>query len=44
MCVPPGLSWVVVEPAPSPYVKEMLNAAVFYSNRVLKEFKWAIFF
>jgi len=35
----PGLSWVVIEPAPAPYVKEMLNAAVFYSNRVLKEYR-----
>jgi len=35
----PGLSWVVVEPAPAPFVREMLNAAVFYSNRVLKDYR-----
>jgi len=35
----PGLSWVAVEPAPAPYVREMLNAAVFYSNRVLKDYR-----
>jgi len=26
-------------PAPGPYVREMLDAGMFYSNRVLKEFK-----
>ncbi|XP_042888690.1 adenylyl cyclase-associated protein 1-like isoform X4 [Penaeus japonicus] len=35
----PGLSWVAVSPAPSPYVKEMGDSAVFYTNRVLKEYK-----
>nr|XP_027212254.1 adenylyl cyclase-associated protein 1-like isoform X2 [Penaeus vannamei] len=35
----PGLSWVAVSPAPAPYVKEMGDSAVFYTNRVLKEYK-----
>jgi len=35
----PGLGWVAVEPAPAPYAREMLNAAVFYSNRVLKDYR-----
>jgi len=35
----PGLGWVAVEPAPAPYCREMLNAAVFYSNRVLKDYR-----
>ncbi|KAA0196799.1 hypothetical protein HAZT_HAZT005324 [Hyalella azteca] len=35
----PGLSWVAVEPAPSQYCREMMNAAVFYTNRVLKDFR-----
>jgi len=26
-------------PAPGPYVREMLDAGMFYSNRVLKDFK-----
>ncbi|KAF2360588.1 Adenylate cyclase-associated CAP C-terminal [Trinorchestia longiramus] len=34
-----GLSWVAVEPAPSQYCREMMNAAVFYTNRVLKDFR-----
>lgn len=39
----PGLSWVAVSPAPAPYVKEMGDSAVFYTNRVLKEYKYVVF-
>ncbi|XP_071992600.1 adenylyl cyclase-associated protein 1 [Engystomops pustulosus] len=35
----PALGWVAVSPKPGPYVKEMTDAAMFYTNRVLKEFK-----
>ncbi|XP_044523965.1 adenylyl cyclase-associated protein 1 isoform X2 [Gracilinanus agilis] len=35
----PALGWVAVAPKPGPYVKEMHDAAMFYTNRVLKEFK-----
>ncbi|KAK8739450.1 hypothetical protein OTU49_017418 [Cherax quadricarinatus] len=35
----PGLSWVAVAPAPAPFVKEMGDSAVFYTNRVLKEYR-----
>lgn len=35
----PGLSWVAVAPAPAPYVKEMGDSAMFYSNRVLKDYR-----
>ncbi|CAF3991325.1 unnamed protein product [Adineta steineri] len=35
----PALGWVLVSPTPAPYVKEMSDAAQFYANRVLKEFK-----
>ncbi|ORX85220.1 hypothetical protein K493DRAFT_326761 [Basidiobolus meristosporus CBS 931.73] len=35
----PALGWVAVEPAPAPYVGEMKDSAVFYANRVMKEFK-----
>lgn len=35
----PALGWVSVSPTPAPYVKEMLDAAQFYMNRVLKDFK-----
>eukprot|EP00004_Rigifila_ramosa_P017685 TRINITY_DN431_c0_g1_i1.p1 TRINITY_DN431_c0_g1~~TRINITY_DN431_c0_g1_i1.p1 ORF type:complete len:379 (-),score=106.38 TRINITY_DN431_c0_g1_i1:180-1316(-) len=34
-----ALGWVCVAPAPVPYVKEMLAAADFYLNKVLKNFK-----
>lgn len=34
-----GLSWVAITPAPGPYVKEMGEAAMFYTNRVLKDFR-----
>ncbi|XP_051843730.1 adenylyl cyclase-associated protein 1 [Antechinus flavipes] len=35
----PALGWVAMAPKPGPYVKEMNDAAMFYTNRVLKEFK-----
>eukprot|EP00730_Choanoeca_flexa_P003399 TRINITY_DN11396_c0_g1_i4.p1 TRINITY_DN11396_c0_g1~~TRINITY_DN11396_c0_g1_i4.p1 ORF type:complete len:480 (+),score=179.98 TRINITY_DN11396_c0_g1_i4:32-1441(+) len=35
----PALGWVGVEPKPAPFVKEMKDAAQFYVNRVLKDFK-----
>ncbi|XP_044280879.1 adenylyl cyclase-associated protein 1 isoform X2 [Varanus komodoensis] len=35
----PALGWVAMAPKPGPYVKEMTDAATFYSNRVLKEYK-----
>ncbi|XP_059177837.1 adenylyl cyclase-associated protein 1-like [Physella acuta] len=34
-----SLGWVTISPAPGPYVKEMLDAGTFYTNRVLKDFK-----
>ncbi|XP_069764521.1 adenylyl cyclase-associated protein 2-like isoform X2 [Narcine bancroftii] len=34
-----ALGWVAVTPKPGPFVKEMNDAATFYTNRVLKEFK-----
>ncbi|KAJ3116008.1 F-actin-capping protein subunit alpha [Phlyctochytrium bullatum] len=33
----PAIGWVVIEPAPVPYVNEFKDSAQFYSNRVLKE-------
>nr|AAH60935.1 Zgc:73317 [Danio rerio] len=35
----PALGWVAVCQKPGPYVKEMNDAAMFYTNRVLKDFK-----
>lgn len=35
----PCLGWITVAPKPGPYVKEMMDAGVFYTNRVLKEYK-----
>ncbi|CAI9586040.1 unnamed protein product [Staurois parvus] len=35
----PALGWVAVAPKPGPFVKEMTDAATFYTNRVLKEYK-----
>ncbi|XP_058875174.1 adenylyl cyclase-associated protein 1-like isoform X1 [Acipenser ruthenus] len=35
----PALGWVAMSPKPGPFVKEMNDAAMFYTNRVLKEFK-----
>lgn len=31
--------WVAVEPAPAPYAAEMVGAAKFYTNKILREFK-----
>ncbi|XP_007664624.2 adenylyl cyclase-associated protein 2 isoform X1 [Ornithorhynchus anatinus] len=35
----PALGWITVSPKPGPYVKEMNDAATFYTNRVLKDYK-----
>lgn len=35
----PALSWVMIEPKPAPFVGDMKDASMFYSNRVVKEFK-----
>uniref|UniRef100_A0A8C5WD06 Adenylyl cyclase-associated protein n=1 Tax=Leptobrachium leishanense TaxID=445787 RepID=A0A8C5WD06_9ANUR len=35
----PALGWVAAAPKPGPFVKEMMGAAMFYTNRVLKEYK-----
>ncbi|TYJ58648.1 hypothetical protein B9479_000484 [Cryptococcus floricola] len=35
----PAWAWVQVEPAPVPYVLETKNAAQFWSDRVIKQFK-----
>ncbi|CAG5105109.1 Oidioi.mRNA.OKI2018_I69.chr1.g1842.t2.cds [Oikopleura dioica] len=35
----PAVSWICVSPTPGPYVKEMSDAAMFYTNRVLKEYR-----
>ncbi|KAJ0055337.1 hypothetical protein NL108_015990, partial [Boleophthalmus pectinirostris] len=34
-----ALGWITVAPKPGPYVKEMNDAAMFYTNRVLKDYK-----
>lgn len=34
-----ALGWVTVEPKPGPFVKDMKDAADFYGNRVIKEYK-----
>ncbi|KAL1920805.1 uncharacterized protein VTP21DRAFT_11440 [Calcarisporiella thermophila] len=34
-----ALGWVAVEPKPAPFVNEMKDAAQFYANRVIKEWK-----
>uniref|UniRef100_A0A8C4WSZ4 Adenylyl cyclase-associated protein n=1 Tax=Eptatretus burgeri TaxID=7764 RepID=A0A8C4WSZ4_EPTBU len=34
-----ALAWVTMAPKPGPYVKEMTDAAMFYTNRVLKDYK-----
>ena len=34
-----ALSWILITPTPGPHVKEMKDAAMFYTNRVLKEYK-----
>jgi adenylyl cyclase-associated protein len=35
----PALGWILVAPTPGPHIKDMTDAAQFYSNRVLKDFK-----
>ena len=35
----PMLGWVTVDPKPNDYVKEMVDSAQFYGNRVIKEHK-----
>ena len=35
----PALAWVTISPKPAPYVRDMKDAAQFYTNRVLMEFK-----
>lgn len=35
----PAIGWVAMAPKPGPYVKEMQDAATFYTNRVLKDYK-----
>ncbi|XP_075051365.1 adenylyl cyclase-associated protein 1 [Mixophyes fleayi] len=35
----PALGWVAVAPKPGPFVKDFTDAAMFYTNRVLKEYK-----
>ena len=35
----PALGWILVAPTPAPHIKEMVDSAQFYSNRVLKDFK-----
>lgn len=35
----PALAWVQVSPTPGPHIKEMSDAAQFYTNRVLKDWK-----
>ncbi|XP_031730610.1 adenylyl cyclase-associated protein 1 [Anarrhichthys ocellatus] len=35
----PALGWVAMAPKPGPHVKDMLEAAMFYTNRVLKDYK-----
>ena len=35
----PALGWVSVAPTPAPFVKEMKDAGMFYTNRVLKDWK-----
>ena len=35
----PAFGWILVSPTPAPHIKEMADAAQFYANRVLKDFK-----
>lgn len=35
----PAFGWVVVQPTPAPYVKEMADSGQFYSNKVLVAYK-----
>ncbi|XP_064597036.1 adenylyl cyclase-associated protein 1-like isoform X2 [Liolophura sinensis] len=34
-----ALGWVSVKPTPGPFVKDMMDSSLFYSNKVLKEFR-----
>lgn len=34
-----AIGWVTIEPKPGPFVKDMKDAADFYGNRIIKEFK-----
>ena len=34
-----ALGWLGVEPKPAPFIQEMRDAAKFYGDRVLKEYK-----
>jgi adenylyl cyclase-associated protein len=35
----PALGWVTIAPAPGPYIREMVEASQFFTNRVLKDYK-----
>lgn len=35
----PALGWLTISPAPGPFVKEMIDASQFYSNKVLVAYK-----
>ncbi|CAF0754706.1 unnamed protein product [Adineta steineri] len=35
----PAFGWILISPTPAPHIKEMSDAAQFYSNRVLKDYK-----
>lgn len=35
----PALGWLAIAPTPAPYVKEMIDAAQFYTNKVLVAYK-----
>lgn len=35
----PALGWINMAPTPAPFVKEMCDASMFYTNRVLKDWK-----
>ncbi|CAD6189096.1 unnamed protein product [Caenorhabditis auriculariae] len=35
----PAVGWILIKKTPAPYVKEMLDASMFYINRILKEYK-----
>ena len=35
----PALGWINMAPTPGPFVKEMNDAGMFYTNRVLKDWK-----
>lgn len=35
----PALAWVTLDQKPAPFVGDMKDSAMFYANRVIKEFK-----